>query len=123
MGVQAAAFQREIMEKLEVLEKEIQRNDRGVKSTANVELHPMIEGTGCPPVAAEGAERIRSADQIRNVEQDDTGCRLSDGLWEPSGRSWFYTSNTPFKKEAGKDIGNGTFQMKSTRLNPQGCSC
>ncbi len=127
-GVQAAAFQREILEKFDILEKEVRRNDSGVKSTANMELEPTIEGTVSPPVAAEGneaeAERSRSAGEVRNLfEQDYTGCRSSGGAWEPSGRLRFYTTTTPFKREAGRDIRNGTFQMKSTRLKPQGCSC
>ncbi len=123
-GVQAATFQREILEKFEVLEKEVQRNDKGVKSAVNVELQPSTEGTVSPPVAAEGheaeGEHSRSGGEIRNFEQGDTESRLSDGPWEPSsGRLELYT----IKRDAGRDITNGTFQMKSTRLNPQGCSC
>ncbi len=68
-------------------------------------LEPTIEGTVSPPFAAEEAECSRSGGEIRNLEQDDTESRLSDGPWEPSsGR--LYT----MKKEAGRDIGNGTFQ-------------
>ncbi len=122
VGAQAAAFQREILEKFDFLEKAVQRDDRGVKSTANVELEPTVEGTVSPPVAVEGneaeAERNRSAGEVRNsVKQGNTGSRSSGGAWEPSRRSWLYTTNTPFKREAGRD--NGTFQMKSTRLKPQ----
>ncbi len=123
-GVQAAAFQREILGKFEVLEKEVRRSDRGVKPTAiNMELQPTMEGTVSPPVAAEGngaeAEDSRSDGEIRSFEQDYTECRLSDGPWEPSSRRFLYT----IKREAGRDtITNGTFRMKSTRLKPQGYS-